>query len=682
MADQDGPRQWSTEPAPFAANPFENALEVTDRAQDVVEEQLNYIREDILGSDPLFAVAKMNDQLAALSEFTVSIPQDIQALKPELDTSLMLNMDISDIDTSTFGNISSYSPGVVPSTGPLPTIDEVNIEAFVPSITGINVPPAPNPALIPDPGDAPVSPGFTYPEEVEITLPDMPQLLGINIPDAPNVQLPTLDLTAFPIPPELNIDTLIPWTEPAYQPEIWEDVKAQIQTFLAGGTGIRPDVEEAIVNRGRDREDRIIRQQVQEAVEDWANRGYDAPPGMLAKRLDNIREEGSLKKLGLQREVVIKAMEEELTNLRFAVREGIAAEQLFVQIHLAAVERLFLVQRLHIEFQIQINNLLVEIYKARLQENLIRAQVYEVQVRAALAEIEVFKALIEAERAKTEVNKVLIESYTAEIESRTALVEMYKAQVEAVAVQARVFETEVRAYGEEVQAFATRVDADKTRFDAYESRIRGELAKANIIEAEARAYQAEVQGIGEGVRAQVAALEGKVSEFRANVEAYDARNRAYATLNANELASIQANVEGHRLHTERFVAEANVEEAAKRLELGAWEAENRIEVETFRAEIERLNVLMEKALKEAELMLTATRASADLISTISAGALAAMHVGATTQGSGSVNSSGQDSIGYSLSSALRKSCDVGQQVNINYEADSFPGFVCGETAEF
>lgn len=676
MAEYTGPRYATTDP-PFAANPFENAVQITTTAQDFVLGQLEHIRDDILGSYQFGAIGELAQQLDALNNFVVDIPQDIHAVQQDLNTNLTLDMDVGGIDTSTFGSISPFNPGNAPTAGALPDIDDVTIEGFTPSIGGITVPPPPTPSVITQPGEVPPDPGLEYPEfDGDLTLPDRPELLRVEIPSAPTITLPELDLDSFPVPPTLNIDTLIPWTEPEYSPEIWTEVKAQLLTFLNGGTGIRPDVEEAMVNRGRDREDRILRQQIQEAIDQWANRGYTAPPGLLTKHIENLREEGSLKKLGLQREVVIKAMEEELTNLRFAVQQGIAAEQLFVQIHLAAVERLFLVQRLHIEFQIQVYNLAVEIYKARLQENVIRAQIYEVQVRAALAEIEVFKALIEAELAKAEVNKVQIEAYKAEIEARKVVVDLYIAQIEAVKVKADVFETRVRAYGEEVDAYAAKVGADKLRFDAYESQIRGEAVKADIIEAEARAYQAEVQGIGEGVRAQVAALEGEVSKFRANIDAYDARIRGYVALNQNELANIQANVEGHRLHTQRFVARAGVEEASERLKLQAWEAENRLEIEAYRAEIERLSVIMEKALKEADLMLEATKSAAELTSTIAAGALAAMHVGATTAGTGSVNSQGSDSLSYGVTEGYRKACDVGTNINVNYESDTLPGMAC------
>jgi hypothetical protein len=676
LEDYAGPRYATDDADGFSNNPFENATQIAGAAQRTVIEQLGYIKTKILGTEAADSINMLNTQLGLLGAFEVDMPPDLKACPPDFLTGLQLNMDISDIDKNTFGQITSYTPGVAPTADTFPTVDDPNIPSFSPSIVGINVPAAPNPSNIALPGDGPDSPVFVYPDEVDITLPDEPSLLGIVIPPTPDVEIPTLDLSTFPTLAPLSIDTFIDWTEPTYAPEIWTNVKTQILTFLNGGTGIRPDVEEAIVNRGRDREDRIVRQQVQEAMEEWASRGYTAPPGMLAKRIDTIREEGTLKKLGLQREVVIKTMEEELTNLRFAVQQGIAAEDLFIRLHLAAVERTFQVQRLHVEWQIQVYNLTVQAYQARLQENLIRAQVYEVQVRAALAEIEIFKALIEAETLKTEVNKNLVDIYTAQIQARESLVNMYTAQVGAVKVRAEVFATQVGAYRAEVEAYAAKVGADKLRFDAYESRVKGETAKADIIEAEARAYQAEVQGIDTGVRAQVAALEGAVSKFRADVEAYDAQLRGYVALNQNELSQIQANVEGHRLDVQRFVAESGVEVEANRLEATVWEAENRIELEAYRAEIERIRIVMEKAIQESTLMLESIKASGDLASTISAGALAAMHVGATTAGNGTVNAAGQDSVGFSWREARSKACNRTHQTSISFDATDAPNLEC------
>ena len=675
MGDYDGPRYVTVDPdGSFSTNPFENSVEFANDVQAFVEGQVSYLKTAILGSANVSSIEEVGSAIDALANFELELPNDLTLLNPNLDATITAEFDLPEVNVSDFGQISPYTPGAAPTLGSTPNVDAVTIPTFNPSIGAIYIPDPPTPSTFADPGDVPSSPTLIFPDAPSITLPEEPALATINIPPAPDITIPTFDETAFPTLEELDIDTLLPWQEPTYTPEIWTDVKAQLQRFFAGGTGLRPEVEDAIVNRGVEREDRLVQQSIQEAEEEWSRRGFSAPPGMLVQRIDRLRDEGLLKKLGLQREVVIKAMEEELQNLRFACQQGIVAEQLFIGIFLASVERLFLVQRLNVEWQIQIYNILVQAYQAKLQEHAIRAQVFEVRVRAALAEIEVFKALIDAERAKAEINRALVEAYTAQIQARESLVNIYEAQVRAVGVRASVFETEVNAYRAKVEAFGERVNADKLRFDAYEAQVRGESAKAGIIEAEARAYQAEVEGIGIGVRAQVARLEGAISEFRAEVEAYEAQLAARAELSRTELAQIQANVAGYQADTQRFVAAAGAEEAKSRVELAAWETRNRVEVAAFEAQISKFRALLEKAVQQANMALEGIKSAGDLASTISAGALAAMHVGATMNGSGSVNATGSDTVSFGYSQS--KGCSTTRNVSLNYEADVEPDFSC------
>lgn len=676
LEDWEGPLYSTSRSTAFSTNPFENAVQMADYARQFVDTQFSYVKNNILGSGQADSVSATNAAIAALRDFELELPQDLNLLEPEFDLSVDMELNLPVVTFTDFGSITPYTPGPAPSVGTLPSISDVTIPTFTPSISGITIPDAPNASLIPAPGAVPTAPDFEFPDSPAITLPDRPLLYNIELPDQPNVVLPILNLNAFPTLPDLNVDTLIPWSEPTYSPEIWADVKNQLLTFLGGGTGMRPDVEEAITNRGKDREDRMVRQQVAQAIDEWAARGYTAPPGLLAKQIATIQEEGLTKKLGLQREVVIKAMEQELENLRFACQQGIAAENLFVQIHLAAMERLFLVQRLHVELQIQYYQVLVEAFKAKLTENQIRAQVYEVQVRAALAQIEVYKALIEAESVKADMNKTLIESYKAEIEVRETLVRIYEAQVRAVAVRAEVFGTEVNAYRGEVEAYAARISADKNRFDAYESRIRGEAAKVGIIEAEARAYQARIGGIEAGVRAETAALEGEVERFRAEIAAYQAQLAGQSALAEQELRSIQANVAGYQADTQRFIAATGAEEAKARLELGAWEAQSRVEVAHYEAQISRFRALLEKVVQQATMALEGIKSAGSLASTISAGALAAMHVGATMNGSGAVSASGSDAVSTSFSQAQSRACSDARNVSITFDSDVEPDADC------
>ena len=621
------------------------------------------------------ASADATAAIGTLGGLTFEVP-DIVITPPALSWDIQLDISPDTVVPSDFGAISDWNELDTPALGSLPSVSTVTIPSFTSSIGALNIPDAPSLSNIPVPGDVPDTPAFTYPTAPSITLPDRPVLSNVVIPDFSGIDLPTLEDLQYPTLETLTLNTYINWSEPTYSPEIWADVKAQIERFFAGGSGIRPEIEEAMLARGRDREDRLVRQQELQATEEWAGRGYSAPPGLLVKRLDNIREEGLLKKLGLNREVVIKAMDEELANIRLAVQQGIVAEQLFVQMFLAAVERLFMVERFYVEWEIQRYNLLVETYKARFQENLIRAQIYEVRVRASLAEIEVFKALIAAEEAKTQVNLALVQTYTAEIQARESLVNIYKAQVEAVGVQAGVFETEVKAYGETVSAYAQRVNADKLKFDGYDSRIRGESAKAGIVQAEAQAYQARMSGLDTGVRAQVAVLEGHVSGFKAEVEAYDAQLRGRVAKGQTELQHLQGNVAGYQADTQRFIAQTSASEAQARLDMMGWETNNRLGLAWFETQMKQLELTIQTALHQKELLLTATKSSGDLATTITAGALAALNVGATVSGQAGVSGSGARNQSHQVSEDWSKSCSTSRSVDVSVQMNEDPGLDC------
>jgi hypothetical protein len=672
------PQLYSTSRAgdTFSTNPFENAVNFANDVQNTVVDQFDWTKANILGSGSIDSINLTAGAITALGEFELELPTDLQLLEPVFDPIINIEWELPVIDPAVFGTISPFSIGPAPNAGGFPSISSVNIPSFSSSIAHLSIPEPPPGIDVPLPGDAPPTPVFAFPASPVYILPDSPTLIPIVIPPTPAIVLPTLDLSAFPVLQDMNVDTLIPWTEPAYQPEIWADVKAQLQAFLAGGTGIRPDVEAAMVARGTDREERLVRAQVQQTEEEWANRGYASPPGMLERRVDTIREEGLIKKLGLNREVVIKAMDAEIENLRFAVQQGIAGEQLWVGLFLAAAERAFLVQRLHVELQISYHSVLIQAFNAKLQENVVRAQVFEVQVRAALAEIEVFKALIEAESLKADTNKTLIDGYSAEIAARRAIVELYTAEVGAVGVRAQVFESEINAYKATVEAYAERVNAGKVIFEAYTAQVQGEVAKASIVESESRAYAARIGGIEAGVGAEKAALDGAVAAFAAEVDAYRAEVARAESQGQLELGGIQAALAGYQATTQRFIAGLSAEEAESSLTLKAWETKNNITIAQYEAQVKRFQALLEKTVQQANMALEGIKSAGQLSSTISAGALAAMHVGATISGSGGVSASGSDGVSFSYSDSESKSCSEGKSINISFEADSEPDLGC------
>ena len=93
---------------------------------------------------------------------------------------------------------------------------------------------------------------------------------------------------------------------------------------MAGGTGLPPAVEDALFSSARERDSSETARAVQEAVDTWAGRNFSMPPGMLAKSVSVVREQGRLKAAETNRDILIEAAKWEIENIRFAVQQGLA----------------------------------------------------------------------------------------------------------------------------------------------------------------------------------------------------------------------------------------------------------------------------------------------------------------------------------------------------------------------
>src|SRR5690606_8254268 len=123
-------------------------------------------------------------------------------------------------------------------------------------------------------------------------------------------------------------NVFINWAEPKYESELLDDLMLQVRSMMAGGTGLPAAVEDALFSRARERLSAETQRAVQEAFDTWAGRGFSMPPGMLTKAVSVAQEEGRLKAAELNRDILVEAAKWEIENIRFAVQQGMALEQL------------------------------------------------------------------------------------------------------------------------------------------------------------------------------------------------------------------------------------------------------------------------------------------------------------------------------------------------------------------
>ena len=604
-------------------------------------------------------------QLTALS--TIKTLQDINfkfnagALPspPNIDPNIDVSINLSPITPTSFGTITSTVPDR-PRLDSVPSVSPLDIPDFQSSIDSLNIP---EPPPWTAPGAAPNRPStgdVVLPDSPLLVMPQMPALVEINVPNFGGLALPTFSVSA----PEFEATALpgiLQWSEPSYRTEILDEALDVIRTLWSGGSGIPPAVEQAMVERALSREDMIANRELDSVAEEFSLRGFTMPTGMQAARTDQMRQDLALKKLSLNRELTIKFAEWQIENIRFGVQQAIAAENVFVNVFLNSAQRMFEAAKFQIESQLNIYNAQVALFNARMNGYQIEASVFDTLVKAELSKIEVFKAEIEAEVARGQINEQKVRTYTAQVQALQTEVEIYKARMQGAQAQSDVIRNQIEAYKADVQAYGERIQADKVRFDAYESQVKGEAAKAGIIDAEARAYAALVQGKSSAADISVKRAELIIQKNRSLVEAYIADLDAEKARIQSQSAVIQSGAQAYIADTQRFAAQAQAETVKAQVQVAAKEAELRTNVSFYQAQVQAYIGNMEQLIRKAGLVIDALKAAGQISSTLAAGAMAGVHVGATLTGSGTVSASGAYSEVFSNSKSESKN------ENYNYE---------------
>jgi hypothetical protein len=398
--------------------------------------------------------------------------------------------------------------------------------------------------------DAPgVDLSFAMPE-LDLTLPARPDLLAISVSKFGGMNLPTFDADA----PQLD---LVAPSIREYVPgeQYTSALLTALQTSLLervteGGTGLNQDVENAIWDRGREREARSKRAALDE-LEQMEDLGYALPPGIYLDARVKIATETDYAERGHSREVMIKSAELELDNVKHALTTATALEGQTIEYTNAVEQRLFEASRYATEAGVAIYNAKVQAFGALVDAYRAQVQVYEAQIRGEIAKVEAYKAEVEAESAKAQINRALVDQYQAEITAALANVEVFKARIDAVRVRAEIEKTKVEIYGEQVRGYVAQVNAYTAGVEGFRARIQAEATKQEAFTSQVNAYRAQVDANSKVIDARIATYRGKLDAFVAQWDAYKsayqaeaARAAAIGSLNSSRADAYRAEVQG------------------------------------------------------------------------------------------------------------------------------------------
>lgn len=500
------------------------------------------------------------------------------------------------------------------------------LQAVFPAIADVVVPDATLPG---DPGSAP---SFEYPDlpiRPSYTLPELGALSDIVVPEMPTVDLPQFD----GVEPINDLDPLqaeLIYEEATYQSDVFDVMRAKlIQAFTDGGTGLDPEVEEAIWNRAKARAAREIEKAHDEAMTFWSSRGFSIPPGALQARLLEIWIEKTRSEADINDKILIQSSNLAQEFEKFYMTTGVQFEQQLRDHYHQIANRTLDAAKARVQASVDAYNARVTYYNVQLDAYKTQAAVYEAKIRGAVIELDAYKTAMEGARIRGELNAQQVSIYQAQLQAVQTVVDLYKAEMQAAAIRADIDRLKLEAFRATVEAYTAKIGAKTAEFNLYQAQIAGQESKVRLYSEQVKAYATQMDGAKthlDAIRAKIDAFseinKGRLQTYSSDVERYKA----------------DATVEATRVESLIKAYDSSVNAYATDIKLG--ELDLTAQVEAYKGRMEEAKSKAGMLLKQAEielqaflanrnLTMEATKAAAALLAQLAASALSAINASAS-----------------------------------------------------
>lgn len=424
-------------------------------------------------------------------------------------------------------DISSYMPEPFDQTGPELSFDT-----------------KPGAFLEASPTEPGIETNFEFPADPELNFPDVPGLLSIQNHTFDGVTIPDFEGEVGPL--VLDDPTIVSYVPgQGYTSSLLTQLDNKISLRLDGFSAMPPEVEQAIWDRGRDRE----LKQLQDGLDDlerMESLGYALPPGIWLDTRTKLQTEYAANSYGHSREVMIKQAELLQQNVRHAIDSAIALEGRLIEQYNQIETRTLEGAKYRTNAAVEIYNAKVRAYSAYLDAYKTKATIYEAQIRGLMAKVEAYKAEIQAEEVKAQINTALVQQFKTQIDAQMALVELFKAELSAVQTKATIEKLKIDIYGEQVKAYVGKINAYTAQIEAFKASVTAETAKQEAFKSQVEAYSARVTAQTNVINAKIKEFEGNLKAKEVEYDAFKARVSAQADKVKGEAAYNSAIAEGYK----------------------------------------------------------------------------------------------------------------------------------------
>lgn len=474
------------------------------------------------------------------------------------------------------------------------------------------------------------------PDAPAYTIPDDPQLYELTIPEIPDLVIPTFD----GIRPDVQVEApehTFSWQYQAFDSSYVDAIRSRLSEMTINGLALPPEIESAIFDRARGREDTLSAQQIAQASANLAARGLRQPGGLLARTIERIQAQQRQQSAGASRDLSIEIARQNVEAVRFALSQAIALESALLQSHIAAQTLALDAAKATQAAVIDIFNAEVSLHNAQWEAFKAEAAVYESRIRALIAQVDLIRARIDAEKVKGDVNEALIRSYTERVRALSALADMHRSQVEAAKARGEINVQRLEQARLRVQTYQIDVDAWGRQWDAYRSASEAQASGlrywetlGNLYSTRVTAWRGRIEAEDARARTTIASNTARIEEFRAKIAGVTAQIQGQSATADSRARAYSARAAVYSAEGQVSAAAAAATNDGQRIVLDG----QRIKVDVQRANAE---LATNVAMKRIDQSIEAIRGAAQIWAQLAASVMSGMNFNASMSSSGANN---------------------------------------------
>lgn len=495
-----------------------------------------------------------------------------------------------------------------------------------------------------------------FPSAPELIVPLAIEVADRIEPDAPTVSIPTFDVLAPEAlqnaPSDLAqtfhsgyraaapefitminsyVDDELLKINPEYHSQLAR-IETQLSSYLDGGTGLSPAVEDAIYSRARSKNNAEALRVRDQSLADAATRGFTMPTGALLSATQQARQAGADNNAAGAREIVVMQAEMEQKNLQFAVTTSASLRTAAVQAVMGYMQNLGQINAQALDYAKSVLNATVETYNAAVRAFTARvdmykaeASVFSAKMQGALVEVEIYKAEVNALQALTQVDQAKVNVYRARIDSLNAVVGMYRTQVEAAVSKSSLEKLKIELFQAQVQAYGAQVQAKNAEWQGYTSAISGQTSRVQAYAARAQAFSHQVDAYRAQVQAQTEVVKAQGATNEAQLRGYAEQVRGYAAVVQANGDVARTKVESQKTQVLASQAYNQAAAAVAQMQTELYKAQRQMGIESGRLSMESMRASAANNLAYGEALAKVSVASAGISGNLAGAALAGMN---------------------------------------------------------